>query len=169
MEKAKAAYQAKKMENETNLEKQKNASVKRKIMIMVPSLLCVIYTVIMFFQFMDHESDVDVEIGECQDWDEAITTGKWCMLVLTIIGVVGMVAAFVPVIRFPLCCGVCLGQTIHLLTLIYLTIARFGPGDAPCVDLNPNAKWMKNVVIAMWCIFCFYGCCLNAGIKDKGD
>ena len=48
MEKIKAGYAAKKMEADTNLEKQKNASVGRKICIMVPSILCVVYTVIMF-------------------------------------------------------------------------------------------------------------------------
>ena len=117
---------------------------------------------------MDHEPDVDIDTGECKDWGEAIILGKWCMLVLTIVGVVGILAAWVPVIRFPLCCGVCLAQTFHLVTIIYLALARFGAGDAACVSLNPNADWLKNVIIAMAIIFCFYGCLLNAGVNDKG-
>ena len=109
------------------------------------ALLALIYTIVMAIFFYKHYSAAS-EAGEgylcinesislyksgksVEDysgtWIVWMKVGFWNFIILTLLGILSLNAAFFPEIRkCSVCCG-CLGTCFHLFTIIALTIVRF--------------------------------------------
>ena len=96
--------------------------------------------------------------------------------ILSAIALLALIGAFLPSLRGAAGCCTCCANIFALTCTIGLTVIRFGEAGSDCATMKPtgtsaafeqDGMFLKNAVIAIWCLCCFHCCLLGAGLNPQ--
>ena len=99
--------------------------------------------------------------------------------ILSAIALLALIGAFLPSLRGAAGCCTCCANIFALTCTIGLTVIRFGEAGSECATqagkplsgisaaFEQDGIFLKNAVIAIWCLCCFHCCMLGAGLNPQ--
>ena len=161
----------------------------KKICIAIAAALALSYSGALAYFFFAHYTAAE-ELQDKNEYSCVVTgTGEYggvwigwmkasfiAYAILSAIALLALVGAFLPALRGAAGCCTCCANIFALTCTIGLTVIRFGEAGSDCARMastgtsaafEQDGIFLKNAVIAIWCLCCFHCCLLGAGLNPQ--